>query len=85
MRFRCYSQCNTKYEYVLLLIFRYLVIVHPMKAKYISTPGRAKKIITAIWIISLGGASVPAYLARRNVRKYFVAIEFSWYDFCHPM
>ena len=46
---------------------RYLVIVHPMKAKYVSTPERARRIIAVIWLLAAGLASVPAYLARRKV------------------
>ena len=40
---------------------RYLVICHPMKAQYISTSGRAKKIIATIWMaaISLSCVIVP--------------------------
>ena len=38
-----------------------MVICHPMKAKYISTAGRAKKIIATIWMaaISLSCVIVP--------------------------
>ena len=39
---------------------RYLVICHPMKAKYISTPGRAKKIIATIWVVAISLNSVAA-------------------------
>ena len=37
------------------------MICHPMQAKYISTPGRAKKIIATIWLaaISLSCVIVP--------------------------
>ena len=37
------------------------MICHPIKAQYISTPGRAKKIIATIWIaaISLSCVIVP--------------------------
>ena len=37
---------------------RYLVICHPMKAQYISTPGRAKKIIVAVWLVAILLSSV---------------------------
>ena len=29
------------------------MICHPVKAQYISTPGRAKKIIATIWIAAI--------------------------------
>ena len=40
------------------LYCRYLVICHPVKAKYISTPGRAKKIIATIWMAAISMSSV---------------------------
>ena len=41
--------------------YRYLVICHPIKAQYISTSGRAKKIIPTIWTaaVSLSCVIVP--------------------------
>ena len=32
-----------------------------MKAQYISTPGRAKKIIVAVWLCAIGLSVLPAY------------------------
>ena len=40
---------------------RYLVICYPMKAQYISTPGRAKKIIAAVWVAAIGLSVAPTY------------------------
>ena len=37
------------------------MICHPMKAQYISTPGRAKKIITVVWLCAIGLSVLPAY------------------------
>ena len=43
-----------------IFLYRYLAICHPMKAKYISTPGRAKRIIAGIWMAAILLSSVFA-------------------------
>ena len=40
--------------------YRYLVICYPMKAQYISTSDRAKKIITVVWLSAIGLSAAPA-------------------------
>ena len=50
---------------------RYLVICHPMKAQYISTPGRAKKIIAVVWMAAIGLSALPAYFVT-GVCTYFL-------------
>ena len=42
------------------ICYRYLVICYPMKAQYISTPGRAKKIIAVVWVAAVGLSAVPS-------------------------
>ena len=37
---------------------RYLVICHPMKAQSVSTPGRAKRTIGAVWVTAILLSSV---------------------------
>ena len=32
-----------------------------MKAQYISTPGRAKKIIAVVWVAAIGLSIAPSY------------------------
>ena len=44
----------------LFCLFRYFAICHPMKVKYISTPGRAKRIIAGIWVAAILFSSVFA-------------------------
>ncbi len=35
------------------------MICHPMKAQYISTPSRARKIILVVWTAALGLSCAP--------------------------
>ena len=44
----------------MLFACRYLVICYPMKAQYISTSARAKKIITVVWLSAIGLSVPPA-------------------------
>ena len=44
-----------------ILHCRYLVICYPMKAQYISTPSRAKKIISVVWVAAIGLSVAPTY------------------------
>ncbi len=44
---------------------RYLVICHAMKAQVISTPGRAKRIVVAVWILAFLTSAPFAYFSVR--------------------
>ena len=46
---------------------RYLVICYPMKAQYISTVSRARRIILLVWVSAITLAVVPAYFVEHKV------------------
>ena len=51
-----------------------------MKAQYISTPSRAKKIIAAVWVAAIGLSVAPTYFVSgvklsETVKDVFVLIR----------
>ena len=49
---------------------RYIAICHPMKAIYMSSTSRAKKIILIIWILAAGLAMPAAFVAVSSLKTF---------------
>ncbi|XP_013396229.1 QRFP-like peptide receptor isoform X2 [Lingula anatina] len=50
---------------------RYVVIVHPMKARYLFTMGSIKKIVIAVWLVSAVLSAPMFHIAGITKDKYF--------------
>ncbi|XP_006812701.1 QRFP-like peptide receptor [Saccoglossus kowalevskii] len=71
------SSASSVFMLTTLSIERYFVIVHPLLAKSMITPGRARKIILTVWIFALVYSFPPLYYKRLithdfpNYTKYY--------------
>ena len=48
-----------------------------MKAQYISTPGRARKIIAVVWMAAIGLSALPAYFVTGVSNTFFTTVLLS--------